>query len=105
MGTFSIEFLPDPAFGSAGSWRRRCLECDAEALISALGTTPAEAARGRCFVCDPVPARPLVMGPDPEARFTGGADDDLRAIDDNYDRECTLAELAFTKAYRKGDRA
>lgn len=105
MRTFCVHYRPDPAFGSAGSWLRRCLKCDAETSISARGITPGDAEQGRCFVCDPVPAHPAVMVADPEDRFTGGGDDDLRAIDDNYDRERTLAELAFWSAYRPGDRA
>jgi hypothetical protein len=50
-----------------------------------------------CPKCDPV------MVADPDDDFA--TDRDLRAIDDNYDRERTLAELAFFKAFGKGDRS
>jgi hypothetical protein len=82
-----------------------CDKCGAEVGMSAKLYTRNDAETARCFICEPVPVHPVVGGGDPEDRFSGGSDDDLRAIDDNYDREMTLCELAFGKAYAKGDRA
>lgn len=74
MADFHIRFRPDLAFGSAGSWIRWCKACGAEGSISALGTTAAEAEHGRCFVCEPVPARPVSGGGVRARRFVNLVD-------------------------------
>ena len=88
-------------YGTHGWYISVCDRCGAEVGMSAQLYTRNDAETARCFVCEPGPERKVEFVPDPEDRFTGDSDNDLRAIDDSYDRERTLAELAWWKAYPK----
>ena len=94
-------------YGTAGWFISVCDKCGAEVGMSAQTHTREQAETARCFVCEPVPRGTVTYLPDPEDRTDSQRGDDmaLRKIDDVYDRERRLCELAFWNAYAKGDLA
>lgn len=86
-------------YGSHGWYLSVCDKCNAEIGLSAALFTLDQAATARCFVCDPVPKGTIEFVPEKDDDFA--TDADLRAIDDNYDRERTLAELSYWNAFHR----
>ena len=87
-------------YGTHGWFISVCDKCGAEVGMSAKLYSRNDAEVARCFICEPVPTEGITFIADPDDDFA--TDEDLRAIDDNFDREMTLAELAYGRAFQKG---